>query len=82
MEVSQRVAEVSETGAGGDGVKTKIGCEEVFWGRNLPPRGVVNNYFPENSSDLSDNFLPSSPEKSRFTLWLDAADPSRGRTAA
>ena len=70
----------------GDGVKTKSGCEDTILGQILPPRGGVSNHFSENSSDLGHYFLPSSPEKSRFTLWLDAADggrpadPSRGQT--
>jgi hypothetical protein len=68
MEGSQKVAVGSQTGARGDGVKTKNGCEDVFWGQILPPKGVVNNYFSENSSDLGHYFLPSSPEKSPFTL--------------
>ena len=32
MEELQKVAEVLVTGARGDGVKTKNGCEDVFWG--------------------------------------------------
>ena len=58
-------------------MKTKSGCEDTILGQILPPRGGVSNHFSENSSDLGHYFLPSSPEKSRFTLWLDAADPSR-----
>ena len=67
MEGRQRVAEGRKTGARGDGVKTKIGCEDVFLGQILLPKGVVNKDFSENSSDLSDNFLPSRPEKSQIT---------------
>ena len=56
MEGSQKAVEGAQTGARGDGVKrcvkTKIGCEDVFWGQILSPKGVVNKYFSENSSDL------------------------------
>ena len=76
MEDPQKVAVDPVTGARGDGVKTKKGCEKLILGENPPSRGVANNCFSENSSDLGHYFLPSSPEKSQFTLWLDAADPS------
>ena len=66
MEEPQKVAEEPVAGARGDGVKTKNGCENVILGQNLPSRGVVNNYFSENSSDLGHYFLPSSPKKVRL----------------
>ena len=72
MEGRQRVAKGRNIGARGDGVKTKNGCEDVFWGQILLAKGVVNKYFSENSSDLSDNFLPSRPEKSQITQCVDA----------
>ena len=62
MEGQQKVAEGHVAGARGDGVKTKNGCEDVFWGNNLPSGGVVDNYFLENSSDLGHYFL-ASPHK-------------------
>ena len=62
MEEPQKVVKEPQTGGRGDGVKTKNGCEDVFWGKNLPPRGVVDNYFSENSSDLGHYFL-ASPHK-------------------
>ena len=67
MEGLQKVAEGLVTGARGDGVKTKNGCEEVFWGQISSPRGVVNKHFPENSSDLGHYFLPPRPEKVQIT---------------
>ena len=63
MEEPQQVAEEPLTRARGDGVKTKNGCEDVFSAQISLPKGIVNKYFTENSSDLSDNFLPSTPEK-------------------
>ena len=75
MEGRQRVAEGRKTRARGDGVKTKNGCEDVFSAQISLPKGIVNKYFSENSSDLSDNFLPSRREKSQITRWLEAPDP-------
>ena len=67
MEESQKVAEESQMENFGDGVKTKNGCEEPFAGQILPPRGGVSISFSENSSDLSDNFFPSRPEKNQIS---------------
>ena len=71
MEGHQKVAKGHVTGARGDGVKTKSltksGCENVISGQNPPSRGVVTNYFSENSSDLGHYFLPNAvPEKVRL----------------
>ena len=62
MEGPQRVAEGPVTGARGDGVKTKNGCEMSFGATICSPEGVVDNYFSENSSDLGHYFL-ASPHK-------------------
>ena len=42
MVFREELAVGRDTGARGDGVKTKNGCEDVIFG---PPGGVVNNYF-------------------------------------
>ena len=63
MEGLQKVAKGLVTGARSDGVKTKNGCEKLILGKNLPSRGVINNCFSENSSDLGHYFLPSHPLK-------------------
>jgi hypothetical protein len=64
MVVREELAVVRDTGARFNGVKTKIGvntCFRALWGGS-------KYYFSENSSDLGHYFLPSSPEKSPFTL--------------
>ena len=62
MEAHQKVAEAHVAGVRGDGVKTKNGCENLILGQNPSSRGVVNDYFSENSSDLGHYFL-ASPHK-------------------
>ena len=75
MEGSQKLGEGSVTGARGDGVKTKNVCEDVFSGPPGGCKGVVNNYFSENSSDLGHYFLPPPPEISQITGQLETRDP-------
>ena len=59
----QKVAVEPLTGAHGDGVKTKNGCENVISGQNPPFRGVVNNYFSEKSFGVGPLFFAILPEK-------------------
>ena len=66
MEDQQNVAVDPVAVACGDGVKTKNGCEKVFLGQISPPKGLVNEHFSENSSDLGHYCLPSSPKTVRL----------------
>ena len=60
-------AEGLVTGARSDSVKTQNGCEKLILGKKLPSRGVMNNCFAENSSDLGHYLLPSGDPRLRGT---------------
>ena len=70
MEEPQKVVEEPQTGACGDSVKTKNGCEDVFSG---PPGGVVNIIVWKTPRIRATIFCHPA-QKSQITGQLEAHD--------